>query len=62
RVRAAAELFVTSSRRGVVPVVALEGSPRAVGPVTRAAVAAYRRWLEECGEGRESAPLAYTGH
>lgn len=61
RVRAADELFVTSSRRGVVPVVALDGSPRDAGPVARAAAAAYGRWLEACAEGRESAPLAYTG-
>ena len=32
--RAADELFVTSSVRGVVPVTALDGRPRAPGPVT----------------------------
>jgi len=61
RVVAATELFVTSSRRGVMPVVALDGSPRDVGPVARAAATAYGRWLEACAEGRETAPLAYTG-
>lgn len=62
RARAADELFVTSSRRGPVPVTALDGVPRAVGPVTRAAIAAYAEWLESCAEGREMPPLAYTGH
>lgn len=62
RVRAADELFVTSSRRGLVPVIALDGATRAVGPMTRAAIEAYDRWLEGCAEGRESAPLAYTGY
>jgi branched-subunit amino acid aminotransferase/4-amino-4-deoxychorismate lyase len=61
RVQLAAELFVTSARRGPVPVVALDGAPRVPGPVTRAATAAYARWLERCAEGRDSPPLAYTG-
>jgi branched-chain amino acid aminotransferase len=62
RVRAASELFVTSARRGPVPVIALDGVPRPVGPLTRAAMTAYDRWLQACAEGRESPPLAYTGH
>jgi branched-chain amino acid aminotransferase len=44
RVRAADELFVTSARRGPVPVVALDGEPRAVGPVTRVAASSYGAW------------------
>ncbi len=42
---AADELFVTSSRRGITPVVAVDGRALAVGPTTRAAIDAYQRWL-----------------
>jgi branched-subunit amino acid aminotransferase/4-amino-4-deoxychorismate lyase len=45
RARAAAELFLTSSRRGVVPVTALDGEPREAGPTTIAAADAYASWL-----------------
>ncbi|HUQ05529.1 MAG TPA: aminotransferase class IV [Kofleriaceae bacterium] len=62
RARNATELFVTSARRGPVPVVALDGAPRETGAVTRAATVAYARWLERCAEGRDSPPLAYTEH
>jgi branched-chain amino acid aminotransferase len=44
RVRAADELFVTSARRGPVPVVALDGEPRAVGSITRVAASSYAAW------------------
>jgi len=42
---AADELFVTSSRRGVTPVVGLDGRVFAVGPTTRRAIDRYQRWL-----------------
>jgi branched-chain amino acid aminotransferase len=44
RVRGADELFVTSARRGPVPVVALDGEARTVGPLTRVAASAYAAW------------------
>lgn len=39
--RSADELFVTSSLRGVVGVTALDGAPRAIGPLTRRLSAGY---------------------
>lgn len=45
RARAATELFITSARRCVVPVIALDGEPRSVGPTARAAAEAYAGWL-----------------
>ncbi len=45
RARAAAELFITSSRRGVVPVLALDGEVREAGPTTAVAAEAYAAWL-----------------
>ena len=44
-VRAADELFVTSSRRGVTPVVAVDGRACPVGWTTRRAREEYDRWL-----------------
>jgi branched-subunit amino acid aminotransferase/4-amino-4-deoxychorismate lyase len=41
--RAADEIFATSSLRGVVPVTLLDGEPRAAGPVTARLAAAYER-------------------
>jgi branched-subunit amino acid aminotransferase/4-amino-4-deoxychorismate lyase len=43
----AEEIFVTSSRRGVTPVVALDGRDLVVGPTTRRAIAAYDAWAAE---------------
>ncbi|HVK76805.1 MAG TPA: aminotransferase class IV [Kofleriaceae bacterium] len=48
---AAAELFTTSSRRGVVPVVALDGVPRAPGPVARLAGEVYDAWIDRVARG-----------
>ncbi len=48
RVVAADELFVTSARRGLVPVVALDGAPRLPGPVTATASAAHAAWVRAC--------------
>ena len=39
------ELFVTSAVKGVVPVGALDGTPRRIGPVTREVIARYRARL-----------------
>lgn len=44
-VAAADELFVTSARRGVTPVIALDEVARTVGPVSAEAAAAYDEWL-----------------
>jgi branched-subunit amino acid aminotransferase/4-amino-4-deoxychorismate lyase len=49
RARGAAELFITSSRRCVVPVTALDGEPRETGPTTQAAADAYAAWLASSG-------------
>ncbi len=57
RVRAAAELFVTSARRGPVPVVAIDGVPRPVGPVARAAMTAYAAWIASCAAAGNGATL-----
>lgn len=45
RAQAATELFITSSRRGVVAVRALDGIERETGPTTVAAAEAYAAWL-----------------
>jgi len=50
-VRAAAELFVTSARRGPVPVAYLDGEARASGPITHEIQVAYKRWLGEVARG-----------
>jgi branched-chain amino acid aminotransferase len=42
---AADELFVTSAGRGVVPVVAVDGAPRAAGPVSLALREAHQDFL-----------------
>lgn len=43
------EVFVTSSRRGVTPVVAVDDRAYAVGPTTRRARDRYQRWLDGSG-------------
>ncbi|HVV83639.1 MAG TPA: hypothetical protein VHE35_11250, partial [Kofleriaceae bacterium] len=45
-VAAADELLVTSARRGVAPVIAVDGVPRVPGPVAAEAAAAYAAWIE----------------
>jgi len=50
RAQGAAELFITSSRRCVVPVTALDGVAFEIGPVARAAAAAYAEWLRLCAD------------
>jgi branched-chain amino acid aminotransferase len=49
RVEAASELFVTSSRRGPVPVVALDGDARDAGPITARAITSYAGWVATRG-------------
>ncbi len=60
-VRAADALFVTSSRRGPVAVVALDGATRAPGPVTAAAVVAYRAWIATQAPGATGVPAPPGG-
>jgi branched-chain amino acid aminotransferase len=43
--RGAEEVFVTSAARGVVPVTAVDGAPRAVGPITTRLREAYLGFL-----------------
>lgn len=44
-IAAADELFVTSSRRGVTPVVAVDDRAVPIGPTTRDAIERYDAWL-----------------
>lgn len=44
--RGAEEAFLTSSIRGVVPIGAIDGRPRAVGQTTRRVIALYQRFLD----------------
>ena len=50
---AADELLVTSARRGVAPVVALDGIARSPGPVAAEAAAAHDAWIATIRHGRE---------
>jgi branched-chain amino acid aminotransferase len=43
--RAADEIFITSSLRGVVAVTSLDGEPRDAGPTTAKLAAAYDAWM-----------------
>jgi branched-subunit amino acid aminotransferase/4-amino-4-deoxychorismate lyase len=45
------ELLVTSARRGVAPVTALDGVGRAPGPIFAQAAAAYAAWIEDVRRG-----------
>jgi|JI10StandDraft_1071094.scaffolds.fasta_scaffold42916_3 branched-chain amino acid aminotransferase len=49
---AADELLVTSARRGVAAVVALDGVARRPGPVAAEAIAAYDAWIETIRDGQ----------
>jgi branched-subunit amino acid aminotransferase/4-amino-4-deoxychorismate lyase len=49
--RAAAEIFVTSAVRGVVPVTRLDGIVRAAGPVTATIAIMYGRQMRQQGGG-----------
>jgi branched-chain amino acid aminotransferase len=55
---AADEVLVTSSRRGVVPVVAIDGKVRNHGPITLDLAARYREWIASGRDDVEAAPLA----
>jgi branched-chain amino acid aminotransferase len=46
QLRAADEVFLTSSVRGVMPVTRLDGARLPVGPVTRRAMDLYQRYLD----------------
>ena len=45
-IAAAAEILVTSARRGVAPVIAVDGVARAPGPIVAEAAAAYQAWID----------------
>ena len=45
-ITAAAEILVTSARRGVAPVIAVDGVARAPGPIFAEAAASYQAWIE----------------
>ena len=43
------EAFITSSIRGVVPIVAIDGAPLAVGPISARVRELYQAFLSACG-------------
>ncbi|MEZ4404305.1 MAG: aminotransferase class IV [Kofleriaceae bacterium] len=59
QVQAADEVFVTSSRRGVVAVAAVDGVARAPGPTTRRAQEIYDGWVS-CGEADPISPPTFA--
>ena len=56
QLKGAAEVFVTSALRGVVPVTKLDGEERAVGPITARVVEAYLAGVGKAPGGASNDP------